>query len=141
MLTGTWPGLGGEGLTTGKDAVKAIIEKHGGKVTSGFSKITNFLVIRTTPGPKKVLDAHKQGIEIVELDQIRSIIVNNDMEVSDLTGPYPDAALAILSKNNIQVKRPPPPPDSSEHCAAGTSTDTIVVQSHSAGSRVGHSNG
>ncbi len=141
VLTCTWPGLGGEGLTAGKDAVKAIIEKHGGKVTSGFSKITNFLVIGTTPGPKKVLDAHKQGIQIMELDQIRSIIVNNDMEVSDLTGPYPDAALAILSKNSIQVKRPPPPPDSSEHCAAGTSTNTIVVQSHSAGSGVGHSNG
>ncbi len=98
-------------------------------------------MIGTTPGPKKVLDARKQGIQIVELDQIRSVIVNNDMEVSDLTGPYSDAALAILSKNNIQVKRLPPPPDSSEHCAAGTSTDTIVVQSHSAGSRIGHSNG
>jgi hypothetical protein len=47
---GTWPGLGGEGLTAGKDAVKAIIEKHGGKVTSGSSKITNFLVIGTAPG-------------------------------------------------------------------------------------------
>jgi hypothetical protein len=59
VLTGTWPGLGGEGLTARKDAVKAIIEKHGGKVTSGFSKITDFLVIGTTPGPKKVLDSHE----------------------------------------------------------------------------------
>ncbi len=122
MLTSTWPGLGGEGLSAGKDAVKAIIEKHGGKVTSGFSKITNFLVIRTTPSPKKVLDAHEQGIQIMEFDQIRSVIVNNDIDVPDLTGPYPDANHAILSKNNIQVKRPPPLPDSSEHCAAGTST-------------------
>ncbi len=98
---GTWPRLGGEGLTAGKDAVKAIIEKHGGKVTSSFSKITNFLVIGTAPGPKKVLDANERGIQIVELDQINSVIINKDMAVPDLAGPYPDVALAILSKNNI----------------------------------------
>ncbi len=62
VLTGTWPGLGGEGLTAGKEVVKVGIEKHGGKVTSGFSNVTNFLVIGTLPGPKKVLDAYDKGI-------------------------------------------------------------------------------
>ncbi len=38
VLTGTWPGLGGEDHTAGNNAVKAIIEKHGGKFTSSFSK-------------------------------------------------------------------------------------------------------
>ncbi len=98
---GTWPGLGGEGLTAGKIAVKAIIVKHGGKVISSFSKITNFLVIGTAPGPKKVLNANKRGIQIVELDQINSVIINKNMAVPDLAGPYPDVPLAILSKNNI----------------------------------------
>ncbi len=98
MLTGTWQGLGGEGLTAWKEAVKASIEKHRGKVTSGFSNITNFLVIGTSPGPKKVLDVHKKGIQIVTLDQIDSVIANNDMAVEDLTGPYPDAAIAILQR-------------------------------------------
>ncbi len=31
VLKSTWPGLGGEGLTAGKEAVKASIEKHGGR--------------------------------------------------------------------------------------------------------------
>jgi hypothetical protein len=39
VLTGMWLGLGGEGLTAGKDAVKAIIEKHGGKLPQGSQKI------------------------------------------------------------------------------------------------------
>jgi hypothetical protein len=37
ILSGTWPGLGGgQGRALGKDAVKAIIEWHGGKVTASF---------------------------------------------------------------------------------------------------------
>jgi BRCT domain type II-containing protein len=106
-----WPGLGGEGLTAGKDVVKVGIEKHGRKVTSGFSNIKNFLVIGTSPGPKKVLGAHAKGIQIVTLDQVNSIIANNDMAVEDLADLYPDATIAILAENGIQVQCPFPPPD------------------------------
>jgi BRCT domain type II-containing protein len=134
-----WPGLGGEGLTAGKDAVKVGIEKHGGKVTSGFSNIMNFLVIGTSPGPKKVLDAHAKGIQIVTLDQVNSVIANNDMAVEDLAGPYPDAAIAILAENGIQVQHLFPLPDLQEQSAMSTSTD-IVVQGHNAGFGVGHRN-
>jgi hypothetical protein len=139
VLTGTWQGLGGEGLTAGKEVVKASIEKHGGKVTSGFSNITNFLVIGTSPGPKKVLDAHEKGIQIVNLDQINSVIANNDMSVEDLAGPYPDAAIAILAENGIHMQRLTPPPDLQEQSATRTSTD-IVVHGHDAGTGSGHRN-
>ena len=76
--------------------MKELVEKHGGRVTSGFSKITNFLVIGDSPGQKRILDAHNKGIQIVTLDQVELVIINDDMVVADLAGPYPDAAIAIL---------------------------------------------
>ncbi len=117
--------------------MKAIIEWHGRKVTASFSFLTNFLVVGEAPGPKKVLDAHEKGIQIVELNQVNSIIFHNDMTVKDLSGPYPETALTILAENGIQVKRPPPPADPSEQCIAGTFMD-IVVYSQQDGSGVGH---
>jgi hypothetical protein len=137
VLTGTWKGLGGEGLTAGKEAVKASIEKHGGKVTSSFSNITNFLVIGTSLGQKKVLDAHEKGIQIVTLDQIDSVIPNDDMAVEDLAGPCPDAAITILAENGIHMQCLTPPPDLQEQSATRTSTD-IVVHGHNAGTSLGH---
>jgi BRCT domain type II-containing protein len=68
VLSGTWPGLGGgQGLALGKDNVKAIIERQGGTVTSGFLRLTNALVIGDNPGQKKVIDAHERGLLIVKL--------------------------------------------------------------------------
>jgi hypothetical protein len=114
VLSSARPGLGGTGLTAGKEAVKEFVEKHGGRVTSGFSKITNFLVIGDSPGQKRILDAHNKGIQIVTLDQVESVIINDDMVVADLAGPYPDAAIAILVENGIQVQRLPPLQDLEE---------------------------
>jgi hypothetical protein len=138
VLSGTLPGLGGsQGLALRKDAVKAIIEWHGGKVTASFLRLTNFLVIGKALGPKKVLNAHEKGIQILELDQVNSVIFNNNMTVKDLSGPYTETALTILAENGIQVKRPHPPSDPSEQCTVGTSTD-IVVRNQEDGSGVDH---
>jgi len=101
---------------------------------SKFSCITNFLVIGEAPGPKKALNAHEKGIQIVELNQMNSVIFNNNMTVKDLSGPYPETALTILAENGIQVKHPPPP---SEQFTVGTSTD-IVVHGQEDGSGVSH---
>ena len=106
--------------------MKVSIEKHRGKVASGFSNIMNFLIIGTSPGPKKVLDKHDKGIQIVTLGQVNSIIVNDDMAVEDLTGPYPDATIAILAENGIQVQHQIPPSDLQEQSAMSTSTDIVV---------------
>jgi hypothetical protein len=138
VLSGMWPGLvGSQGLTLGKDMVKAIIEQHSRKVSASFLHLTNFLVIGEAPGPKKVLGAHEKGIQIVEVDQVNSIIFNNNMTVKDLSCPYPETALTILEENGIQVKRPPPPSDPLEQCTVGTSTD-LVVHSQEDGSGAGH---
>jgi hypothetical protein len=61
------------------------------------------------------------------------------MAVEDLTGPYPDAAMAILTELGIQVQHLLPPPDLQEQSAVSTSTDS-VVQGQVFGPRVGHRN-
>jgi hypothetical protein len=92
--------------------VKAIIEWHGGSVTLGFLRLTNALVIGDNPGQKKTLEAHEQGLSIVDLDQITSIITNDGKTAQDLLlAPYPEVAMAILTQHNIQMKRPPPTSD------------------------------
>jgi hypothetical protein len=51
------------------------------------------------------VEAHERGIQIITLEQVESVIINDDMAVADLDGPYPDAAYAILTENGIQVQR------------------------------------
>ena len=111
VLTGKWPRHDGPGLLSGKESVREFIERHGGKVTSGFSNSTDFLVIGSTPGRKSVIEANDRRVQIVTLDQVESVIMNDDMAVADLAGPYPDAAIAILLENGTQVQRLPPPQD------------------------------
>jgi hypothetical protein len=142
VLSGTWSGVGGgQGLTLGKDNVKAIVERHGGSVTLGFLRLTNAVVIGDNPGQKKILEAHKQGLSIVELDQITSIITNDGKTAQDLLiAPYPEAATEIFTQQNIQVKCPPPTSDPSGHYHAASSSTDKGVQGQDDGMRVGHSN-
>ncbi len=121
--------------------MKAIIERHRGNVTLGFSCLTNALVMGDSPGKKKNLEAHKRGLSSVNLDQITSIVTNDKETAQDLLlAPYPEAAMAILTQHNIQLKRPPPTSDPSKHCrAAGSSTDTDV-EGQDNGAEVGHGN-
>jgi BRCT domain type II-containing protein len=142
VLSGIWTRLGGgQGLTPGKDNVKAIIEWHGGSVTLGFLCLINALVIGDNTGQKKILEAHVQGLSIVDLDQITSIITNDGKTAQDLLlAPYPQAAMAILTQHNIQMKRPPSTSDPSEHCCAAVSSTDTEVQGQEDGMGVGHGN-
>ena len=70
----------------------------------GFSCLTNALVIGDNPGQKKILEAHEEGLSIVDLDQITSIITNDRKTAQDfLLAPYLEAAMAILTQHNIQI--------------------------------------
>ena len=111
VLTGKWPRPDGLSLLSEKETVKDLIERHGGRVTAGFSNSTDFLVVGDTPGQKSVIEANDRGIQIVTLDQVESVITNDDMAVADLAGPYPDVANAILFEKGTQVQRLPPPQD------------------------------
>jgi hypothetical protein len=73
-------------------------------------RLTNALVIGDNPGQKKILEAHKQGLSIVNLDKITFIITNDRKTAQDLLlAPYPEASMENLTQHNIQMKCPPQP--------------------------------
>ncbi len=132
ILTGKWPRHDGTSLLSGKESVREFIERHGGKVTSGFSNSTDFLVIGSTPGQKSVIEANGRRVQIVTLDQVESVIMNDDMAVADLAGPYPDAAIAILLRL--------PPPQDLDKGAENAQTASVATGTND-GLGGGHRNG
>ena len=139
VLTGRFPRYDGPILLSGKEAVKEFIERHGGKVTSGLTNSTDFLVIGSMPGLKSVIEAHDRGVQIVNPEQIEYVVMNDDMAVEDLAGSYPDAAIAILLENDTQVQRSTLPQDLDK--GAENAQTASAVTGHNDGTGVGHING
>jgi NAD-dependent DNA ligase len=99
VLSGTWPG--GQGLTSGKLCVKSRIKKFGGSVTSNYSRLTNFLVVGTNPGPKKIIDMHKRKLKIIDINQLTKIMVG-ELVIKDLVEEdYSEVAITVLEAGNI----------------------------------------
>jgi hypothetical protein len=143
VLLGTWPDLGGgQGLTSGKLCLKSRIKKFGGSVTAMFLRLTDFLVIGTSPGPKKVMKAHKKKVKVIDIDQLTKIIVGG-LAIGDLaTEDYPKAAITVLEAKNIQVQRHPNSSRSDMQATEGAAGDNTLECSDDAISvRDGHSNG
>ncbi len=142
VLSGTWPRQGGgEQLAVGKEAVRAIIEKYGGNITSGYSCLTNALVIGDNPGPKKVLDTHQHGIIIIDLPHLNDVIHRRVSELSNFCNTaYPVAAMSILDRNNIQVEHPLQEPSTLPEQAQGGLAADLSIQSQIDGDGVGHRN-
>jgi DNA ligase (NAD+) len=65
VITGTLP-------TLSRDEAKALIERHGGKVTSSVSKATDFLLLGENPG-SKYNDAIKLGIATVDEEYLTNL--------------------------------------------------------------------
>ncbi len=63
VITGTLPGMS-------RDEAKAVIESHGGKVTSSVSARTDYLLAGEKAG-SKLQKAHQHDVEVVDLDQLR----------------------------------------------------------------------
>ena len=139
VLTGRFPQQDGPILLSGKEAVKGFIERHGGKVRAGLTNSTDFLVIGGMPGPKSVMEAHDRGVQIVTLEQVEYVVMNDDMAVEDLAGPYPDAAIAILLESDTQVQRLPSPQDLDK--GAENPQTASAVTGHNDGTGGGHRNG
>ncbi len=140
---GTWPDFGGgQGLTLGKLLLKNRIEKFGGLVTSNYSWLTNFLVVGTNPGPKKIIDAHKRKLKIIDINQLTKIMVR-ELVIKDLVAEdYPKVAIMVLEAGNIQVQRHPNPSRSDTQTAEGTAGDDTLEPSDDAITvGDGHSNG
>lgn len=60
--------------TFGRDELKALIEAHGGKVASGISGSTDFLVAGANVGPAKMEKAEKLGVAILDETGFRQMI-------------------------------------------------------------------
>lgn len=65
VITGT--------LSQPRREIAALIEKHGGKVTSSVSRNTDFLVVGDSPGRKKVSKARRLGTAVVNEDRLREM--------------------------------------------------------------------
>jgi hypothetical protein len=76
VLTGVFPTVGGGmGLNLGKDRMKAVIERFGGKVTSAISGNTDILVVGSQPGATKVEAARKRHkIQLLSLENTMDVI-------------------------------------------------------------------
>lgn len=57
-----------------RDEIKRIIEKNGGKLSSGVSKNTDYLVAGDKMGPSKLEKANKLGVKIISEDDLISMI-------------------------------------------------------------------
>ncbi len=143
VLLGTWPDLGGgQGLTSGKLCLKSRIEKFGGSVTVTFSRLTNFLVVGTSPGPKRVIEVYKKKIKIIDIDKLTKIIVEELAIVDLTTDNYPKAAITVLEAKNIQVQRHPNSSCSDTQATEGTAGNiTLECSDDAIAVGDGHSNG
>jgi len=75
VLTGVFPTVGGGmGLNLGKDRMKAVIERFGGKVTSAISGNTDILVVGSQPGATKVEAARKRRIQLLSFENTMDVI-------------------------------------------------------------------
>jgi hypothetical protein len=118
---------GSQGLTLGKLRLKSRIEKFGGAVTGSYSRLTNGLVVGDNPGRKKITDAHKRKLKIIDIAQLTSIIVG-ELTMADLTeADYPEVVITVLEAKNIQVQRHPhssnPEPQAADGTAPGLRND------------------
>ena len=57
-----------------RDAMKALIEAHGGKNAGSLSSRTDYLLAGSKPGPEKIKKAGDLGIAIIDEDSIMSLI-------------------------------------------------------------------
>jgi DNA ligase (NAD+) len=66
VITGTLPNLS-------RDAARALVVKHGGRVTSSVSKKTDYVVVGESPG-SKADDARRLGVKTVDEAELRALV-------------------------------------------------------------------
>lgn len=73
-LTGSTIVVTGTYANYSRDQMKVLIEKHGGKNSSGVSAKTTYLLAGEKPGPDKVSKAQKLGVRIISEDEFLKLI-------------------------------------------------------------------
>jgi len=67
VITGTLPSLS-------REEAKALIERHGGKVTSSVSRKTDYLVVGEAPGATKYNKARELGVPMIDEAELLRMI-------------------------------------------------------------------
>ncbi len=103
-----------------------------------FFRLTNFLVVGTNSGLKKIIKAHERKVKIIDIVQLTNIIVQELAIANLMAEVYPEAARTVLEAKNIQVQRHPnssrPGTQTAEGTTRGPSNDASIAGD-------GHSNG
>ncbi len=104
--------------------------------------ITNALVVGDCPGVKKILEAHNRSLKIINIDQLKNLILG-DLTLEDLTSAdYPNSVYAVLDAEKIQVQHHPQSSVQHEQAHKGTLGETSLGQVDNADKAGdGHSNG
>ena len=89
VTTGLFPEVGGGGgLSLGNDKTKKMIESFGGRVTSSISGKADYIIIRKEPGSSKVSAARNRGVVMLDLRQLRQLLLGKT-ELEALKGAPP----------------------------------------------------
>lgn len=70
-------------FSVSRDAMKALIEAHGGKNTSSVSSKTSFLLAGEKPGPEKIRKAEDLGVRIRSEAEFRALLGGTEPEAAD----------------------------------------------------------
>ncbi|MFR9523992.1 MAG: NAD-dependent DNA ligase LigA [Rikenellaceae bacterium] len=71
----------------GRDELKLLIEQHGGKLLSGVSANVDYLVAGDKMGPAKLQKAEKLGVTIINEQQFKQLISNEEEGIEQENNP------------------------------------------------------
>ena len=75
VMTGVFPELGGGmGLNLGKDRMRQVIERFGGRVTSAISGKTDILIVGREPGATKTETARQRNLQLLSFENTMDVI-------------------------------------------------------------------
>ena len=79
-----------------RDAMKALIEAHGGKNSSSVSGKTDYLLSGTKPGPEKLKKAADLGVEVIDEEKFRQLIGDGSVILSEAKNLQADQELTLF---------------------------------------------
>ena len=74
-----------------RDAMKELIQRHGGKNSGSVSSKTSFLLAGTKPGPEKLKKCEQLGIAVLGEEAFRALLPEPEAEPQAASGAEPEA--------------------------------------------------
>lgn len=70
-------------FSVSRDAIKTLIESHGGKNSGSISAKTSFLLAGANPGPEKLKKCESLGISVLSEDEFRALLPQKEAPLQD----------------------------------------------------------